>query len=154
MKKFIIIACIAVAFGGCKKETEIEKFNETIQGTWSLQSNKIEYYDAGTKEYEEVLSGAGTFQEVTFLNNLTARFVVHDGTLLSTGYDISDIEGKRYVEFFNIAVFEAQGFEVSSSSSSNMKWVKNYINIQFENKETGEIKIASKAVLTLQLIKK
>ena len=154
MRKLLVMVWLAIAVSGCKKDSEIEKFNEVVQGTWALQSNKIEYYDSGNKEYQETFSGNGTFQEVTFHGNLTAQFMVHDGTLLSSGYNMSDINGKRYVEFFNIAVFEAQGFEIAASSPSAMTWTKNYVNIQYENKETGEIKVSPNAVLTLQLAKK
>lgn len=139
---------------GCKKESELCKFNNSIQGTWAVQSNKLEYY-SGTNQkiHEDVLSGDGTFKDITFSKNLTASVLVYDNSVISSMYDIINNEGKRFVEFNNILLFDSQYFEIASSSNSAMTWKVKFTDIQYEDDQTGENIVAPYAILTLQLNK-
>lgn len=154
MKKCLIIVFFAMLAIGCKKESELSKFNNSIQGTWKVQSNKLEYY-SGTnqKTHENVLSGDGTFKEITFSENLTAGILVYDNSVISSRYDIINTDGKRFVEFNSILLFDTQYFELASSSKTAMTWKVKFTDIQYEDDQTGETVLAPYAILTIQLNK-
>ncbi len=155
MKLYITIVLVAILAAGCKKESELAKFNESIQGSWTLQSNKLEYYNSSNeKQYEEVLSGQGSFKEITFAQNLMASIKTYDDTNINSKYDIINNDGSKYIEFNDAMVFDAQYFQIVSASESAMTWKIKFNSIQYEDTQTGEAVIAPFAILTLQLIKK
>ena len=156
MNKWLLIAWIAVAVTGCKKDaSQVEKINDALVGTWIVESNKIIYYDqTGQKEYEEVLEGSSIAQEISFMKNLKARIVGRNAEIFNTAYNLAEENKLIYIELFDAAVFDAQVWRISGLPATEMEWKAGFNNIKYEDKETGEIIEAPKAELTLKFNKK
>jgi len=152
MKKLFLILLV-VLVSGCEK-AEVVKFNDSIQGTWSLTTNKFEYFDEDNqKDFEDMLSEDEVFKEITFYRDVRAQLLFNDGESLISTYDLFKQGELAYVEFGDLTVFDTQVFEITNSSSSMMIWKVKFTDIKYENVETGETKVAPYAILTLHLKK-
>jgi hypothetical protein len=154
MKKIIWLVFI-VLVAGCKKEESIVgKVNQNLMGTWSLVSNKMEYYDdAGFKKYEETLAGVDIINKVTFLAHLRATILTEDATTLNTEYNVIKEDNLTYLELYDTAIFDSHIWRIVSVSATNMTWKASYSNIEYENKETGGVSLAARSELNLQFTK-
>ncbi|WP_316814008.1 hypothetical protein [Pedobacter heparinus] len=155
MNKLLLIAFMAVAVIGCKKDSsQVVKMNNTLMGKWSVLSNKIVYYDqSGQKEYEEVLDNTSIAAEITFTKDLKASLVSRSGEVLNTRYNLVEESNIIYLELFDAAIFDANVWTIAEASAKDMTWTGNFSNIKYEDKDTGEIIEAPKAILTLKFNK-
>ncbi|MGK6353344.1 hypothetical protein [Parapedobacter sp. DT-150] len=146
---WIAILFVATA---CKKEpSEIEKLNDRIQGTWVLVSNKIEYFDGEAKDFEDVIEAEDLMDEVSFMPKLRSRLVLRNGETLQTEYNMIRHYEELYLELLDAIIFESHVWKIISFTDTTMEWKAYYSNIQYENTETGEIKISDNTVITLYL---
>ena len=152
MKRWIGIVSIALVYGlgGCKKDnTPLTEFNSKLQGTWTLDSNNMEYYDdASAKLYEEEIAVDNLPEKIIFKKGLTASIITQTESL-NTGYDGAIVDGTFYLEFFNASIFNSSVWQIPLLDSKKMVWIGVYTNIRYENKETGASGNASRAVLRL-----
>lgn len=155
VKKLMLFAVMAILVAGCKKDgSQVVKINDDLMGKWSIQSNKIVYYDqSGQEEYQEVLSGNSIVEEISFMEGLNANIVTEVGEVLQTRYNLIEENKLIYIELYDAAIFDAHIWKIMESSSKNMTWDVNFSNIKYEDKETGEIVEAPKATLTLKFNK-
>lgn len=155
MKKFLLIAFLAVAATGCKKDNaEVVKMNNNLMGKWTLLSNKIVYYDQlGQKEYEEVFDNTSIVEHISFTKGLQANIVTRSAEVLDTKYNLVREDNIIYIELYDAAIFDAHIWKITESTASEMTWTANFSNIKYEDKETGEIIEAPKALLTLNFNK-
>lgn len=155
LKKLLLIAFLAVAVIGCKKESsQVVKMNNTLMGKWSVLSNKIVYYDqTGQKEYEEVLDNISIIAEIDFMKELKARVITRGAEALDTRYNLVEENNTIYLELYDAAIFDAHIWTIAEASATEMTWTANFSNIKYEDKETGEIIAAPKAILTLKFNK-
>ena len=155
MNKLLLIALMAVAVIGCKKDSsQVIKMNNTLMGSWSLLSNKIVYFDqSGQKEYEEVLDDISIAAGIVFMKDLKARIVTRGAEALNTRYNLIVESNLIYLELYDAAIFDAHIWTIAEASETNMTWTANFSNIKYEDKDTGEIIEARKATLTLKFDK-
>lgn len=155
LKNLLLIAFMTVAVAGCKKDnSEVVKMNNTLMGKWSVLSNKIVYFDqSGQKEYEEVLDNTSIAAEISFIKDLKARLVTRSAEVLNTGYNLVAENNIIYLELYDAAIFDAHIWAIAQASATDMTWTANFSNIKYEDKETGEIIEAPKAILTLKFNK-
>lgn len=155
MNKLLLIAFMAVAVIGCKKDdSQVVKMNNTLMGKWSVTSNKISYYDqSGQKEYEEVLDNSSLAGEINFMKNLKVSIATRSSEVLDSKYNLVEESNIIYIELYGATIFDAHIWTIAEASETNMAWTANYRNIKYEDKETGEIIEAPKAILTLKFNK-
>lgn len=156
MNKLLLIAFMAVTVVGCKKDSsQVVKMNNTLMGNWSVLSNKIIYFDqSGQKEYEEVLDNISIAAEIGFMKGLKARIVTRDAKALDTKYSLVEENNAIYIELYDVAIFDAHIWTIAETSGTDMTWTTNFSNIKYEDKETGEIIEAPKAILTRKFNKR
>nr|WP_121269254.1 hypothetical protein [Pedobacter schmidteae] len=155
MNKLLLIAFMALAVVGCKKDaSQVVKVNDHLMGKWTVQSNKITYYDqTGQKEYEEMLEGGSIINEISFMKSLKASLVTRDREVLTTGYNLAEEKSLIYIELFDASIFEAHVWKIVDISANDMIWEVNFSDIKYEDKDTGEIIEAPKAILILKFSK-
>lgn len=154
-KKLLLIAFMAAAVIGCKKDSSrVVKMNDQLMGKWSVQSNQIVYFDqSGQKEYEEVLENTSIAAQISFMKALNASIVTRSAEVLNTRYNLVEEENIIYIELYDAAIFDAHIWKVAETTATEMTWTANFSNIKYEDKETGEIIEAPKAILTLKFSK-
>jgi hypothetical protein len=155
MNKLLLTAFLAVAVLGCKKDTSrILKINDDLMGKWSLQLNKMEYYDqTGQKEYEEVMESTSIAAQINFMKGARAQITTRSAEVLNTAYNLAQENGIVYIELYDAAIFDAQVWKISELPADEMTWKAGFTNIKYEDRETGEIVEAPKAELTLKFSK-
>ncbi|HWK57638.1 MAG TPA: hypothetical protein VNQ80_09880 [Parapedobacter sp.] len=153
----MIMGMIALFFitAACKKDpSEVEKLNERIQGSWKLVSNKIEYFDGEAKDFEDIIEADELMNEIDFMPNLRSRVILRNGEVTQTEYNMIRHYEELYLELLDAAIFESHVWKITSFTETAMEWKAFYSNIQYENTETGEIKISDNIVITLLLERK
>lgn len=155
MKRLLLIAFMAVAVIGCKKDnSQVVKMNNNLMGKWSVLSNKIIYYDqSGQKEYEEVLESTSIAEQLSFMKELKARVVTRSAEVLDTRYNLVEENNVIYIELYDAAIFDAHIWKIAAATATEMTWTAGFTNIKYEDKDTGEIIEAPKATLILEFNK-
>lgn len=154
MKKSIVSLMCLFVFAACKKETELEKYNKDIIGLWIHSGNLIKYYDnTGAQIYQEELKAEGTFKNIEFRSNLTVTASITNAESYFSKYDLIDYENKKFVEFYSLALFNAQYFQILSKTASEMVWKTKFTNIEFFDEDIEDNVVADYAILTINLVK-
>lgn len=154
MKKSLLYLLCLFLFVACKKETDLEKYNKGLIGLWTNSGALIKYYNnAGNQIYEEELKGEGSFINIEFRPNITVNASITDTEYYSSKYDIVNYENKKFIEFYSLALFNTQYFEIQSRTANEMYWKTKFTNITYHDPETDEMGDASYAILTVKLLK-
>ncbi|PSR57115.1 hypothetical protein AHMF7605_28365 [Adhaeribacter arboris] len=147
MKRLLYFCLFCFIVFGCKKDEEKPKsFNDLLQGTWNVSSDKTEYYDtANVKVYEK-----------TTTNNF--KYIIQDKNIITNNggtiaqyatYSLSEQNGKKFINL--IAPGFNTIFEVTTLTDKNMTWQLESLNVLYF--EGGSQKTAAKSIFTIQLEK-
>jgi hypothetical protein len=154
MKQLIFVGLFLTLFS-CKKETELNALNDSIQGTWEVKSNAMEYFNTNNQRiYVETLSGDGSFKEVTFSEDLTAKVIVFNDESYHSKFDLLNVDRQKLIRFYDVNLFNAPHFEIVEVAGSRMVWKVQYSDIEYVDAESSETIEAAYAYLTVELTKK
>jgi hypothetical protein len=155
MNRLLLIILMLVIGIGCKNNSEVVRINGDLIGQWTVQSNKMIYFDkAGQKEYEEALNVASVATDISFMKGAKAKIINPDsGGVLKTPYSLKQENKAIYIELSDSELFDCRVWELTEVSATDMTWKANFSNIKYEDKDTGEILEAPQAELTLKFNK-
>jgi hypothetical protein len=151
MKRLLIIAFIAIFAAGCSKD-ETETPDISIVGTWTVQSNKAEYYTAGdVKDYEEDYTSDSDGLKTIVFTESNATLTAKNNTVENSGYEIIKDNDKHYLQFTSGAISDDELIEINLQSATTLLLIAETYNEQYQ--KAGVLKTAAKVQVKVILTK-
>ncbi|TZF84552.1 hypothetical protein FW774_06075 [Pedobacter sp. BS3] len=116
MRKFLLIAFIAVAATACKKDKD-DSPSDLLIGTWVQTKFKVDYYDENDQ-----IKISESDEDVSYLkfDGSNCQGTSGSGNTDNSAYTITSENGKKYISFANPEFSDFPKFEITTLTKSSL----------------------------------
>lgn len=159
MKKSLCLSLLLLlALAACKDEKDSEpKFHpiaEELAGLWTRDASIWKYFDESGTEKAGFPWDYSDITKYDFTSQGDVQVTFRDGSGLSTTYELSDRDGKPYIELPDgYGPSSKSYYLVEAITEESILLVATYADMEYTDSETLEDAMAARAVNTVTLSK-